>query len=47
MGKALTVVNPIWLFTMTCMVPPVVYSGKSCNCMVSAFAPNPQKAASP
>ena len=41
------VVNPIWLFTITCTVPPVRYPLSCDRFSVSATTPWPAKAASP
>jgi hypothetical protein len=42
-----SVVNPIWLFTTTCTVPPVVYPSSWLKFRISATIPCPITAASP
>eukprot|EP00982_Pelagococcus_subviridis_P014837 31361-Pelagococcus_subviridis.AAC.7 len=42
-----SVVNATWLFTTTCNVPPIVYSGSCDMSNVSYTIPCPEKAPSP
>ena len=42
-----SVVNPTWLFTITCSVPPTRYARRRARLNVSATTPSPGNAASP
>ena len=46
-AKPGVVVNPTWLFTTMCTVPPTSYPGSSERLSVSATTPWPANAASP